>query len=203
MPQRQRQPLLSNPLPSSARHASALRNLQKGTGMSRTMKIAAIIAMLLCVLAIIRMWINRENAVANRLMAPTGVQVVTRSGSLDKMPITAANLSKLEKRFRKPVAKFLSQQDVLQGMSATDINQQLSASSRLVTDNGQSIALFHWQMTASNHTDRVYMILAYGNHNGRTHHVLCLDQKNIDTTSGKCGNAIAAVFHMDMQATVQ
>ena len=200
--QRERQPLLSNPSPPSARRASALQNLQKGTGMSRIMKIIAIAAMLLCVLAIIRMWINRENAVTNRLTAPAGVQVAVRSSPLDNVPVTTANLPELEKRFRTPVSQFLSQQEILHGIPASDIRQQLSASSRLVTGNGQSIALFHWQATAPNHADQVFMILAYGNRDGQTHRVLCLDRKPVNTTDGRCGNAIASVFHLKVPDTV-
>ena len=170
--------------------------------MSRTMIIAAIAAMLLCVLAIIRRWINRGNAAANQLTAPAGVQVVVRSGPLDGMPVTSANLPELEKRFRTPISKFLSQQEILHGIPASDISQQLSASSRLVTGNGQSIALFHWQMMAPNHTDRVSMVLAYGNRDGQTYRVLCLDRKPVDTTDGHCGNAITSTFHMKVSDTV-
>ena len=59
---------LSDPPRSSPeRHPSALQDLQKGTSISRTMKIAAAVVMLLCILAIIRMWTSRQDAIAQKL----------------------------------------------------------------------------------------------------------------------------------------
>ncbi len=189
--------------PSPTRSSSTMQTLQKGAGTSRTMKIVAVAVILLCVLAIIRMWTNRQDVIAQKLAAPTGVQVIIRSSPLDKLPITAGTLPELEQQFRTLVVKFLSQQEILYGLSASDINQRLSVSSNLVTDNGQSIALFHWQATAKNLKDQVFMTLAYGSRDAQTHRILCLDRKPIDITEGQCANAIASVFHMKIQKAIQ
>jgi len=167
------------------------------------MKIATIAVMLLCILAILRMWTSREDAIARKLAAPSGVQVVTRSGSLDNTPLTTGTLKTLEKRFRTPISEFLSRQEILNGMSAAEISQQLSSSSHLVTDNGKQLAIFRWKMAVSNPTDRIFIVLAYGGHDDQTHRVLCLDRKPIDITGGRCGNMISSVFHMRIQDAVQ
>lgn len=190
---------LSDPPRSSPeRHPSALQDLQKGTSISRTMKIAAAVVMLLCILAIIRMWTSRQDAIAQKLTSPAGMQVISRSGPLDKRPLTADTLPELERQFRQPVIKFLSQQEILQGMPEPAINQSLSVTSDLVTVSGQSIALFYWQATSSNHKDKVFLTFAYGNHGSQTHRILCIDRKPIDMTSGRCGNTVATVFHLDV-----
>ena len=164
--------------------------------MSRTMKIAALVVMILCVLAVIRMWTSRQDAIAQRLSAPVGVQVITRSAPDDGTPITVANLPKLEKQFRAPIAQFLSQQEVLQGMSASDIEKGLSTSQRLYEENGRSVALFNWQVVSAKSQKGVFITLAYGSREKQTHRVLCLDSKPLDVSGGKCGDAIATAFHL-------
>lgn len=191
-----RSSLLDREPPRPSHQSPAMQKLKQGAGMSRTMKIAAFVVMILCVLAVIRMWTSRQNAIADRLSAPVGVQVITRSGPDDGTPITASSLPKLEKQFRKPIAQFLSQQEVLQGMSVTDLEKGLSASQRLVEENGRSVALFNWQVASRNGGKGVFLTLAYGSRDQQTHRVLCLDSRPLDVSSGKCGDAIASTFHL-------
>lgn len=191
-----RSPLLDQKPPRPPSASSAMQKLKQGAGMSRTMKIAALVVMILCVLAVLRMWTSRQDAIAHKLSAPVGVQVITRSGPDAGTPVTAANLPKLEKQFRGPIAQFLSQQEVLQGMSASDLEKGLSASQRLVEENGRTVALFNWQVAPAKSQKGVFITLAYGSRDKQTHRILCLDSKPLDVSGGKCGDAIASAFHL-------
>lgn len=144
------------------------------------------------------MEIKQQDAIAKQLVSSTNAQVIVREGPLDNIPLSHNRLSWLEKQFRQPLSVFLSQQEILKGMPANIIQQKLSASFRTITINKSTIALFNWHITSANKIDHIFISLAYGNLDKQTHHVLCLDNKPINVSTGQCGNTIASTFHIRM-----
>ncbi|MBR6000781.1 MAG: hypothetical protein IK089_05965 [Oxalobacter sp.] len=163
--------------------------------MSRLAKFLAFLGISAGVLAIAWFWLGKtKNA---ELPPPAGVQVLVRSTAAEGTSPTQADLPALQKRFTPYIVDFLSQQEALQGLTKDTIHQNIASSARLIKANGQSIALFQWQMASLDQKRHAFITLAYGNHSGRTHRILCADNKPINLESGKCAHTIASVFQTD------
>ncbi len=166
--------------------------------MSRLAKCLAFLGISAGVLTIAWFWLGKTRN--TELHPPAGVQVLVRSNAAEEGDPTQANLPALQERFTPHIVDFLSRQEAFQSLPKTAISQNLASSAKLIKGNGQSVALFQWQMASPDQKRHAFITLAYGNRDGKTHRILCADNKPIDLESGKCAHTIASVFQMTKTA---